>query len=147
MTDKELKRLRWLPGEVKRLEEKLTEARERYTNSLSHSVVLGSQHGEPYSVHPIVVAGPSGSKSLEAKQTVEKVERELADCQEELRRLNSFIDSIQDKQIRRIFDLYYREGLTWQAVSMKFGHPSNFWARNEAKKYFEHIENIEFGVL
>ncbi len=147
MTDKELKRLRWLPGEVKRLEEKLTEARERYTNSLSHSVVLGSQHGEPYSVHPIVVAGPSGSKSLEAKQAVEKAERELADCREELRRLNSFIDSIQDKQIRRIFDLYYREGLTWQTVASRMGWADESTPRRISRNFLVNPENPDFGVL
>ncbi len=146
MTDKELKRLRWLPGEIRRLEEKLTEARERYAGSLSHSVVLGSQQEEPYSVHPIVVAGPSG-KSAEARGAVEKIKQELAECRGELSRLNAFIDGIQDKQTRRIFDLYYREGLTWKRVAFRMGWVDESTPRRICKKFFENPENPDFGVL
>ncbi len=128
------------------MEEKLTEARERYAGSLSHSVVLGSQREEPYSVHPIVVAGPSG-KSAEARSAVEKIKQELAECRGELSRLNAFIDNIQDKQTRCIFDLYYSEGLTWKQVAFRMGWTDESWPRKISKKYFEQSEKSDFRVL
>ncbi len=144
MTDKELKRLRWLPGEIRRLEEKLIDARERYAASQTHSVVMGSRPAEPYNVHPMVVKGPG---SIAARANMEKIKDELAECRGELSRLNAFIDNIQDPQTRRIFELYYREGLTWQTVSMRLGHRSEYWARSNAKKYFEQNEKNDFGML
>ena len=144
MTDKELKRLRYLPRDLEILKNDLAAARERYEGCCTHDVVYGSRLIEPYNKRPLTIRVPGGSKEATSALTaLQKARTAVRDCEQEIERLNAFIDNIQDPQVRRIFQLYYRDGKTWQAVSMHFGRTSEFWSRNLAKKYFQDIENID----
>lgn len=148
MTDKELRRLRFLPRERERLKKELEEARLEYAGCRTHSVVMGSRASEPYDLHAITVSAPGWDGNAQAALgRVRDAERQLRECEEELVRLNAYIDSIEDKQLRTMFHMHYRRHKTWQQVSMHFGRQSEFWARNLAKKYMGNIENIDFDAL
>ena len=37
------------------------------------------------------------------------------------KKIDKWIDSIQDPEARRVFDLYYRQGHTWQQIATEMG--------------------------
>lgn len=38
-----------------------------------------------------------------------------------IRKIDKWIDSIEDPEVRRAFDLYYRQGHTWRQIAQETG--------------------------
>ena len=38
-----------------------------------------------------------------------------------IRKIDKWISSIEDPEVRRVFDLYYRQGHTWRQIAMETG--------------------------
>jgi len=68
----------------------------------------------PYALHNITITG-------ENHTIVEAWQNTLSRNKSEYAEINSFIQSINDEQIRAILRYKYHDGLTWQAIAMKIG--------------------------
>lgn len=148
MTDKELRRLRFLPRERERLKKELEEARLEYAGCRTHSVVMGSRASEPYDLHAITVSASGWDGNAQAALgRVRDAERQLRDCEEELLRLNAYIDGIEDKQLRAMFHMHYRKDKTWPQVARHFGWTDEGSPRKKVQKYLHDSGNSGFGGL
>ena len=138
MTVEELSQYRSLKKEIDELAEQVRRIE-------CTDVVRGSDAEFPYIQHNIKVNGADS-----AMIQYGELKKQLADCREEYRKLNHFINSIQDSETRRIFRLRYMEGLSWQAIAMRIGEHDESYPRRKHKKYLENLklaENAEFYVV
>lgn len=137
MTDKELRQLRWLPGEIKRLKQEISDAKNKLHSLREHSVVQASLDEEPYTKHTVTISAPGRTPdAFAAQQRLQKARSELAKCTAEWERLNAFIDGIRDTQTRRIFEMHYREGKTFLQIGTQY-NKSDSWARMAASRYLK----------
>ena len=108
MTARGLKKLKYLPGLIKRGKKKIAEMEERLQPGGT------SMDGMPH-----------GSSR---KNPIEELVPVIADLQEQVRRyeaekkaLEDFIDSVEDYHIRSILLHYYVDDLTWNQVAAMVG--------------------------
>jgi hypothetical protein len=128
---KELSQLSDLQGEVKMLEQQLaglSEQRRDINSNVKTDSVKGSMPGFPYVLHNITVKGLSDDELGQKqgiKSDIEAVKAQLHDrraaCLKEYKRLNEFIASVDDSEMRQILTLKYVYGLHWPDIAAKMG--------------------------
>jgi hypothetical protein len=127
----ELSQFSSLQSEIKILEDQLQSLkwqRDDVNGKIKTDSVKGSTPNFPYILHNITVKGLSDeelgqkygiSESISAVRK-QLTERRLA-CIKEYKRLNDFITSIEDSQMRQILTLRYVYGNEWKDVAAKIG--------------------------
>ena len=108
MTTKELSQLYFLNREIEQIKEKISELEMVATSCTS--TITGMPH----------VAGVSdkiGKYAAEIADLKELLDLNLKKCFYELNRLNRFIESIEDSEMRMIISLRYVNGLPWEQVA------------------------------
>lgn len=108
MTTKELSQLYFLNREIEQIKEKINELEIVATSCTS--TITGMPH----------VAGVSdkiGKYAAEIADLKELLDLNLKKCFYELNRLNRFIESIEDSEMRMIISLRYVNGLPWEQVA------------------------------
>ncbi|MGX8711636.1 MAG: hypothetical protein ACQGTM_15495 [bacterium] len=144
MTKDELSQVRKLKNEIKLLKEQKAEIRQRMSCMSTPHSVQASGKCEPYQLHNITIQGVARSETdayIEADEKREKIALDLAErerqCLDEYDRINSFIGTVQDSEMRQILTLYYLKGLTWQQVAMRIGHHDEQYPRRKSEKFLE----------
>lgn len=135
MTLKELSQLYYLNREIERDKERLAKL---YAKAMGGVQTIT---GVPY------VSGASdktGGYAAEIADLRGIIEANIQRCFYELSRLNRYIESVDDSQIRMILSLRFVNGMTWQQVANSIGGNNTadsvrmactrFLAASEAKK-------------
>lgn len=130
MTKKELSQLYWLNREIeeeKHKLEELTAASEGCTQSITGLPHVNSA-GDKIGDLAILIAEQRDLIDLKVRQSVI-----------EYNRLNRYIASVEDAQMRMILSLRYVNGLSWQQVAFRMGlHDEQLprkWHNTFLKKY------------
>lgn len=130
MTKRELEQIRHLPREKAMLEREL----ERLP--VVCDTVTGSRKGIPYDTHVIRIEGVDRKKEARLRKKIAVIERQQE-------RLECWIDSVEDSEIRQILTLRFREGQSWQKVAFGIGHHDEQYPRRKFEKFISDDENDE----
>lgn len=129
MTMKELSQLYWLNREIERDKARLEEL---YTKAIS---CTQSITGMP---HVPGVTDKVGNYSGEIADLRGIIEANIQRCFYELNRLNRYIDSVDDPQMRMILSLRFVNGLPWRQVAESIGgNNSEDSVRMMCKRFLE----------
>lgn len=128
MTNRELKRLRALPRELaQRKNEQMETAQHADTNRQRKAYAKADEERNPFHC--------------------QEKNKWIVECERELNRLRGFIEGIADREIRRMAELYYLRGKTWQQVAWEFGWRDEGTPRKKMKKYLKDSENSDLPDL
>ena len=112
MTVKEMSQLYYLNREIVQLERQLEEL-ECLAESTAQ-VITGMPHGGGTS-------DKVGRYAVRIADLRSMIDDRKARCWDELRRLNAYIDGVEDSLTRQILTLRYVNGLSWQQVANSVG--------------------------
>ena len=150
MTEGELSNYRKIQSEIRTLKEQKADLRNKMSIMKTPVSVLASSKYEPYQQHCVSVPGISLSDTAAFQKQDEKlqrltlsiVEREK-DALNEYEKINSFIESIQDSEMRQMITLYYLLNHSWQQVANRLGYSDEGSPRKKVDKYLSNSENSE----
>lgn len=112
MTKKELSQLYYLNKEIKDLRSRILEL---------ECAATGSSTGITGMPRSYDLANKVCRYTVEISELKDLLENQLRKCIYELKRLNEFIETIEDSQVRIILSLRYIKGLTWRQVALNIG--------------------------
>lgn len=141
MTKKELSQLYYLKKEIRQQQKRLQELETAATSCTSK--ITGMPHGtginDKISKYAAQIADLKGLLDLNLKK-----------CFYELNRINRFIESVEDSEIRMILTLRYIQNLSWQKVAFAIGEYDEQYPRrrhNTFLKRYKLDENDEFNIV
>lgn len=112
MTKKELSQLYYLNREIEEQQRRLQELEESATSCTAH--ITGMPHGSG-------VGDKIGKYAAEIADMRGLLDLNLKKCFYELNRLNRYISSVEDSQMRMILSLRYINGLSWRQIAWSIG--------------------------
>ena len=112
MTKKELSQLYYLRKEIKEQQRRLSELEALATSCTANvtGIPTGNGVSDKVANYAAQIADLKGLLDLNLKK-----------CFYELNRLDRFISSVKDSEMRIILTLRYSQGLTWQQVAQNMG--------------------------
>lgn len=128
MTQKELKNLYTLNREISRDKERLVELEALSTSTSTHLT------GMP---HATSVKDRIGEYAAEIADLKALIELNIQKCWYELNKLNRYINTITDSQMRLIMSLRYINGMTWQQIAFHIGETDEQYPRKKHNKYLK----------
>lgn len=131
MTRNELKELSKLNAEAKLISDKIEEL-----EALSNSTATALS-GLPCSK---VFLESASNFSDRIKNLKERYNKKLKECFDTMDRLNDFIESIPDSELRMIFSLRYINNMPWQALAWHLGFDGD--GSTERKKHDRYLIEI-----
>ena len=111
----ELEQLKYLKKEIKLLNEEL----HSMNKPMISDKVTGSSSEFPYTKRGFMIEGIDVTKLDRMRR---KLERKTEELMEEMDKLNDYIDTIEDSEMRQIMMLIYRNGLTWEEIGEMMGY-------------------------
>lgn len=141
MTKQELSQLYYLNREIEHLKNRIVELECIATSSTSR--ITGMPHASG-------ISDKVGKYAAEIADLKELLDLNLKKCFYELNRLNRYIETIEDSQVRLIMSLRYINGLSWQQVAFSIGEHDEQFPRRKHNKYLKQRkvdENDEVKVI
>lgn len=141
MTKQELSQLYYLNREIEHLKDRITELECIATSSTSR--ITGMPHATD-------ISDKVGKYAAEIADLKELLDLNLKKCFYELNRLNRYIESIEDSEMRMILSLRYINGLSWQQVAFSIGEHDEQYPRRKHNKFLRQKkvdENDESKVV
>lgn len=112
MTKKELSQLYYLKREIKEQQKKIKELETTATSCSSKIDGLPSGEG---------INDKIGNYAVQIADLKSLLDLNLKKCFYEFNRLNRYIQSVEDSQMRMILTLRYVNGLTWRQIAKSMG--------------------------
>lgn len=112
MTKKELSQLYYLKKEIKEQQRRLSELEALATNCTAKITGLPNGKG---------ISDKIGNYATEIADLKSLLDLNLKKCFYELNRLDRYIQSVEDSEIRTILTLRYSQGLSWQQIAQNIG--------------------------
>ena len=112
MTKKELSQLYYLKREIKEQQKRINELEAAATSCSSKIDGLPSGTG---------ISDKIGKYAVQIADLKSLLDLNLKKCFYELNRLNHYIQSVEDSQMRMILTLRYINGLTWRQIAKSLG--------------------------
>ena len=112
MTSRELKNLYYLKKEIKQQQRRIAELEAVVTNCSTKITGLPSGKG---------ISDKIGNYASQIADLKALLDLNLKKCFYELNRLDRFIRSVEDSQMRAILTLRYSQGLSWRRVAESMG--------------------------
>ena len=141
MTKKELSQLYYLKKEIRQQQKRLQELENAATSCTAK--ITGMPHGmginDKISKYAAQIADLKGLLDLNLKK-----------CFYELNRINRFIESVEDSEMRMILTLRYIQNLSWQKVAFAIGEYDEQYKRrrhNTLLKRYKLYENDELNIV
>ncbi len=141
MTKKELSQLYYLKKEIRQQQKRLQELETAATSCTAK--ITGMPHGmginDKISKYAAQIADLKGLLDLNLKK-----------CFYELNRINRFIESVEDSEMRMILTLRYIQNLSWQKVAFAIGEYDEQYPRrrhNTFLKRYKLDENDELNIV
>lgn len=128
MTKQELSQLYYLNREIEQLKNRIAELECIAISSTSR--ITGMPHATE-------ISDKVGRYAAEITDLKELLDLNLKKCFYELNRLNRYIASIPDSEIRMIISLRYINGLSWQQVAFSIGEHDEQYPRRKHNKYLK----------
>lgn len=141
MTKQELSQLYYLNREIEHLKDRITELECIATSSTSRIT------GMP---HTTDISDKVSKYAAEIADLKELLDLNLKKCFYELNRLNRYIESIEDSEMRMVLSLRYINGLSWQQVAFSIGEHDEQYPRRKHNKFLKQKkvdENDESKVV
>ncbi len=132
MTKKELSQLYYLKREIKEQQKRIKELEAAATSCAVNINGLPSGTG---------VSDKIGNYAAQIADLKSLLDLNLKKCFYELNRLNRYIQSVEDSQIRMILTLRYVRGLTWQKVAYEIGENDEQYPRRKHNAFLRNSEN------
>jgi len=129
MTKQELSQLYYLNREIEHLKDRITELECIATSSTSR--ITGMPHATD-------ISDKVGKYAAEIADLKELLDLNLKKCFYELNRLNRYIESIEDSEMRMILSLRYINGLSWQQVAFSIGEHDEQYPRRKHNKFLKY---------
>lgn len=130
MTKKELSQLYYLKKEIAEVQGKITELEALAMNGTPKITDM------PRGTEISDKVGNNGAKIADLKNNLQKVIKQYLD---EFDRLNNFIISVKDSQMRLILTLRYVDCLSWQAIAFRIGECDESTVRKRHNRFLVHI--------
>ena len=141
MTKKELSQLYYLKKEIREQQKRLEELETLATSCTAK--ITGLPHGtginDKISKYAVQIADLKGLLDLNLKK-----------CFYELNRINRFIESVEDSEMRMILTLRYIQNLSWQKVAFAIGEHDEQYPRRKHNAFLKKCkldENDEFNIV
>lgn len=128
MTKQELSQLYYLNREIEKDKKRLEELRAIATGATSK--ITGMPHVQG-------VTDKIGNCSAEIADLRGLIELNIQKCWYELNRLNRYIQSVDDSEMRQILTLRYVNGLTWQQVAFSMGEGDESYIRKKHNRFLK----------
>ena len=129
MTKRELSQLYDLNREIERDKDRLKEL--EYLECGITMKLTGMPHASG-------ISDKTGNYAVEIADLKAVIELNMDRCWYELRRLNRYIESIDDSELRQIFSLRYINGMTWQQIAFSMGTAGD--GSTEKKKHYRFLK-------
>jgi len=131
MTKKELSQLYYLNREIKEQQRRLAEVETVATSCMATITGLPRSNNisDKLAEHAIEIADLKALLDLNLKK-----------CFYELNRLNRYIQSVDDSQMRLILSLRYINGLSWQQIAFSIGETDESYPRRKHNKFLKDSE-------
>ncbi|WP_130861448.1 hypothetical protein [Bacilliculturomica massiliensis] len=134
MTKGELEQLRSLINEARHLQEEL------HSLPFTSDSVRGSMIEHPYIERTILIDGVDESRCVRLRK---RLERKLADIQDEIERMEDWLDGVDDPEMRDILRMRYRNGLSWRRVAGELGYADESVVRKRYDRFLKMTEKSE----
>ena len=131
MTKKELSQLYYLKKEIKEQQRRLKELETLATSCTAKVTGLPNGNG---------VSDKIANYATEIADLKSLLDLNLKKCFYELNRLNRYIQSVEDSQMRMILTLRYVRGLTWQKVAYEIGEKDEQYPRRKHNAFLRNSE-------
>lgn len=131
MTKSELQQLYWLRIEIEQLSMRIRQLENALTGGISKLDGMPRAPG---------ISDRVGQFVPEIVRLREAAQRKLEESVSESERLEAFINSIEEAQIRTVFRLRYVNCLSWQQVAVKLGGNTADSVRMMHNRYLQHLE-------
>lgn len=128
MTKKELSQLYYLKKEIKEQQRRLAELEETATNCSAQITGLPSGRG---------ISDKTGNYAAQIADLKVLLDSNLKKCFDELNRLNRYIQSVDDSQMRTILRLRYVKGFTWQRIAFEIGEHDEQYPRRKHNAFLK----------
>jgi hypothetical protein len=141
MTKQELSQLYYLNREIEQLKNRIVELECVATSTSSR--ITGMPHASG-------ISDKVGRYAAEIADLKELLDLNLKKCFYELNRLNRYIESIENSEMRMILSLRYINGLSWQQVAFSIGEHDEQYPRRKHNKFLKQSkvdENDELKVI
>lgn len=115
MTIQQLNQYRHLVREIPDVKKRIRGYRKELTG---FSTVLASQAEPPYTLHSVTVPAPCQN---DIQDMIKMMQRRLRRITRQHNEIEEYIDTISDSQLRRIFQLRFIDGLSWENVTIRIG--------------------------
>ncbi len=135
MTKEELSRLKNMQKEFEIIKKELNTITEEYVTDK----VTGSMVEHPYALTHFKISGyDSGGYSKKVKRLQKQLQRKLDELMDERRKLEEYIESIDNATIRMILRLRYINGLGWNQIGNELGYSE----RQVRRKHGQWIDKL-----
>lgn len=128
MNKKELSQLYYLNREIEEQQRRLQELESLATSCTSFITGMPKAQG---------VVDRLASYVAEIADLKSLLELNLQKCFYELNRLNRFINTVEDSQMRMILSLRYINGLTWQQIAFSIGEYDEQYPRRKHNAFLK----------
>lgn len=136
MTAKELKQYQQLELEIKDLKEDISDLKSRK----SVDVVKASHKEFPYTEHTISVYGNDETSIREIQGLIDEKRQKISELEQLRAKIEQFINSIEDSQMRRIIRLKYIRGYSWGEVANRIrGNNTRDSVRMMCKRFLKNF--------
>lgn len=120
MTKQELSMYPTLKKRVQKLENDIEELRLKDIDVVSGKV-KGSMRGHPYTERRFTVEMEVPEEAEKVNDAIKKKKAEIFELEIQLRKIEGFIDGIEDVLLKTIFECTYIDGMTQSEVGEKVG--------------------------
>lgn len=138
MTKHELSQLYHINREIELLKRQLSELETTAENTTTS--ITGLPRGNDMS-------DKVGKYATEIADLKSLIEVNMRRCYYELNRLNKYINSIKDSEMRQILRLRYINGMSWQQVACSIGHYDESYVRKKHNKFLKLSEKSETHMI
>lgn len=152
-TKEDLSQMLMLKHEIRLLDDQLSRLKEKrleMNGSVLTDSVRGSMSCEPFVIHNIPVVGLSENdvavKTAIRDQITDlkiQLSKRRDECDKEYIRLNRFISTVDDSEMRQILTLKYIYGKSFQQIANRLGYCDEGTPRKKHDKFLKHSENSE----
>lgn len=137
MTKKELSQLYYLNREIEHLQGRIEEL-ETLASSCASSIT-----GMP---HAPGISDKIGEYAAEITDLKNLLNLNLQKCFYELNRLNRYINSLEDSEMRQILTYRYISGLTWQQVAFNIGESDEQYPRRKHNNFLRKSDDFHDNI-
>jgi len=128
MNKKELSQLYYLNREIEEQQRRIRELESLATSCTSYITGMPKITG---------ISDKVAKYAAEIADLKELLDLNLKKCFYELKRLNRFIESVEESQMRMILSLRYINGLTWQQIAFSIGEYDEQYPRRKHNAFLK----------